>query len=1126
MAKGIVKIYGDVVKGCIFFDGTTVEPKFLGTILAELKSDEPLRLIIYRTDRQDANGQNRQLFKRKKADKIQNQAGQNLVDDLGYTPQQVVDYINEQANLSASVNPVVDTSLNGLDVDFKLDATSTSIIFDNGYQYGVNTIKAVDTGDGLITIKSIEDARVLFTELDHTMVDVNGSDAVGGLNDVINVLNELFTVGAFSSIVISDPYSTMVADVNGVDAGYTLEGADAVDPIGDDIFTYDGSGYANYAGLKSTATIDQAGEYYTFDIRGEGTIGFGLIHTQDSFDNGLYSGNANYANPTSFAAVNSAHYGFQFSHWFHPTPNGSWTNYGANTAYSMRAGWSNFNGTDEQADWLAGNPIKVRCGIDANGYISIETLRNGTDWVVHARSGYPVIQGSEYHLGIKSQSTSARVFTAPKVHLLEEVAPTMYFRYIESPDGVFQYPLFATTEEAEYYDEQAGGSGTYHSHVYADDPTSTTWYMPDTNAVHNGTSAPATDLTLGQPANYTEITSLTNSALVPPAFSSGGVSTFFVNEFESVNYQTQPQDTNYVTTFSGLPNGLINSAGTISGTAPEVTGDNVANPSDTYTVTVTRTNSYGSSNGTVSIIVANLTAPVVTPITGVTDEGGVALIDSDTMDDGSVISIDNVVNTGNRFTFDKEWLDNYVLPKITSGTGVKRVYIGFPMSNANWSTISNVDFLLGYEFYSDDTTRANNNWKLRPIVNGIQQNNIGIGGQTSGLYDYAFINDGADISYGGLVASQGHNISTYVYDTTDSNWKYTGGLSGISSASQKVIIATKGTDMDIDLQYFNEYTEPVAPVGNSTNWTKALDFSGSNEHAKQVASNNYVQPLRLGGYGAQVSNNTNSGKTADSGLSFPFATSIVFKSDFNGSNQHIWNMGEGAGSTDDNMYLRTDSNGLLYFGWGRGGNNNECRLSGQAITGWRGVYIAFKGGRFSSSNATAANLANAFDIRLFNEVSSWAIPSNSSTTNNWISTGNRTDRTFSGDFTIGGRGSNRNFHGKVASMVVTTLRRNDNIPTNTEIELMVTDPVKWVTDYKVGNYYRFPNSTSENPNFQVGDTQPAQATQVWLMGDNASDSYANGMRNYVQTSDQNWTKLQLNSMVSNDIETVNINGLT
>ena len=52
------------------------------------------------------------------------------------------------------------------------------------------------------------------------------------------------------------------------------------------------------------------------------------------------------------------------------------------------------------------------------------------------------------------------------------------------------------------------------------------------------------------------------------------------------------------------------------------------------------------------------------------------------------------------------------------------------------------------------------------------------------------------------------------------------------------------------------------------------------------------------------------------------------------------------------------------------------------------------------------------------------------------------------------------------------------------------------------------------------------ATQIWLMGDGTSDSYANGIRNHVDPTDQNNTKLQLTSMVSNDFETVNINGLT
>ena len=136
------------------------------------------------------------------------------------------------------------------------------------------------------------------------------------------------------------------------------------------------------------------------------------------------------------------------------------------------------------------------------------------------------------------------------------------------------------------------------------------------------------------------------------------------------------------------------------GTAPEVTGDNVANPSDDYTVTVTRTNSYGSSTGTLTVRVNNLTAPVVAPISGFTFEGGTALTDSDTMADGSVVSITETVGEDERLSIDKEWLDNYVLPKITSGTGAKSVWIGFAAQGvtADYTSIDRSDFRVAYEF--------------------------------------------------------------------------------------------------------------------------------------------------------------------------------------------------------------------------------------------------------------------------------------------------------------------------------------------------------------------------------------------------------------------------------------------
>jgi len=834
--------------------------------------------------------------------------------------QATADYITEKANVVGLGGG--GTDLTDETVCFKLDDTSTSVMLDNGYSYGVNTIKAVNNGDGLIQIQSELGDIVHFTKLDHTNVcDGNGNAISGGLNDVINYLNELFTVGAFESVVIADPYSTMVADVSGVDIVSPTYVGNSIDPVGADVFGASASGNLN--GYLSTETIDQAGEYFTFDIRVEGTIGFGLVHSQDSFDNGYYSGNATYANPANFGTYNSQHAGFQFSHWFHPTPNGSWTNYGANTSYSQRAGWNNFNGTSEQADWLAGNPIKVRVGLDANGFISIETLRNGTDWVVHARTSYPSVQGVEYRLGIKMGDTNVRLHTLPKVHLLEPAAPTMQFRYIESPDGVYNYPLFATEEEANYYDLQEGGTGTSHTHTYADDPTNTTWYMPDTNSTMTATVPPTNAQTFeGNAINWTEITSLTNSDLTPPLFSQSDITQ---EEGTNVNIQINPAGSNWSTSVSISPSGsglVWDGYSMVQGTLTDVGADT------TYTITVTRGNSYGSTTGSM-----NVTATDVAP------------------------------------------------------------------------------------------------------------------------------------------------VSTMV-----------------------------------------------------TPWTKALDFSGSNEHLKQVSNSTTITALRMYGSSVTVPPNSDLTKTASDSNSKPWATTIVFKADLNSSTQHIWNQGEGATSGDDNIYLKVDAQGQLQFNWGRvnAGSLNQCRVAaGIQSNTWYGVYIAHKGTRLSGSDATASNLADAFDIRLMSSGDSFAtLGSNLSTSANWTSTGGRMDRSFTGDFTIGGRGANRNFHGKVASMVITTLRANFAMPNDAEIELMITDPKKWEDDYRVGQFVRWVSSTSITTYTPNNYTYGYGNTQIWLMGDGTSDSYANGIRNEVYPADQNYTKMQLNSMVSNDIENVNINGLT
>jgi hypothetical protein len=91
--------------------------------------------------------------------------------------------------------------------------------------------------------------------------------------------------------------------------------------------------------------------------------------------------------------------------------------------------------------------------------------------------------------------------------------------------------------------------------------------------------------------------------------------------------------------------------------------------------------------------------------------------------------------------------------------------------------------------------------------------------------------------------------------------------------------------------------------------------------------------------------------------------------------------------------------------------------------------------------------------------------------------------------------------------------------------MMVRDPKQWLTDYKVGETYRLPSGTANYGPFALNQSGPAYGTQVWLMGDGPSDAYAQ-IRNDVSPSIANVYPLNMLSMVSNDIVTVNINGLS
>ena len=919
-----IKIYGDLDSGSIFFINSTVDPKSLGTIVASLIDvNGQDRILIERNDRFQEDGISfRVLFKKLKPSRVCNQAGEELTTQLGYTTQQVVDYINAQSQLTgANGGDGNGTDVTDVAIDFKLDDTSTSIMLDNGFAYGVNTIKAVADADGTIHIVSELGDLTYFTKLDHSDVSINGVSASGGLNDVVNALNELFQVGAFESVVISDPYATMIADVNGVDTNITL-GGNAINPSGNDIAGSTASGYNN-SGILSTETINQAGEYFSFDIRGEGTIGFGLVHT----DINNVNGSTAYGDPATWLnGVNSGHYGYQFSHWFHPSPNGSWTNYGANTGYSMRSGWSTF---PNRQNWLDGNPIKMRVGIDTNGFISIDSYDPSTSlFVPHARTSYPVADGVEFKLGIKFGDVNARLYSLPKIHALEDPAPTMYFRYIESPDGVFNYPLFATQEEAEYYDEihngLTAGTGQSHTHTYNDDPTSTTWYMGE--ASHDPTTmqystAPSNETFNGNAVTYTEITSLTNSDLTPSQFSS---SDLMYVEGTVVNLQLYPAGATFTQSVTITPSGSGLVYNTVSGYLQGTLTDVVADTD--YTVEVTRANAYGSTIGSFTITATDVPA-------------------------------------------------------------------------------------------------------------------------TSTL---------------------------------------------------------------------------------TTNWDKAVDINGANEYLIGVSNSNSFNILNQGGMNNDVWGATN-GKTSTDPDARPFSICQVVYID-NSKPQCYFSQAENY--ANDRISLSTHEVGAgskIEFYWGRstgtnGANSNGCQfLFDKPSTGWYGYYIDTTGFRPNQSQVTTAALSTNFRFKQV-DLSTGTVSDISGTWN--IIGDGRLNRGLNGDFYIGresgGQAFNTNASLKVASTLISTLKRDFLLADDTEISMQVRDPQQWVIDYRDGTQQRL----AYNNQPYAFDTYPERCVSLWLMGDGALDSYSNNLRNDVKTSDQNYTMLRLQNMVSNDIQNVNINGLS
>jgi len=539
-----------------------------------------------------------------------------------------------------------------------------------------------------------------------------------------------------------------------------------------------------------------------------------------------------------------------------------------------------------------------------------------------------------------------------------------------------------------------------------------------------------------------------------------------------------------------------------------------------------------TSNGSyyyVTPVVSN--SSHVVNVSGVTLLGPSGDISGNIMNDDAYLEIDETIAAGQRIILNNAFISD-LLTEMVSGSIGNQIHIGVKVDSGFSDTGS-----IHNNVYESHWIRLryHGGQYLATMFDGSTQ--VGLKNYGSSLPTNASIFFELTSSGNNTRMGQENGTTSDPATTTYADWffdsKQQTGDQGYGLSSVKLIFrfVHAGGSFDVSNVDWTELSEVSIPTSTAiiTSWGKALDFSGSNEHAKQVSSNSSYNTLRMNGLSSTASAPSVVGNTSNSTFARPWATTVVFKSDRHNSNQHIWNSGEGASNGNDNIFLRHSSTGQLFFGWGREGSGyNEVYITTVNSSNWYGVYIGYNGARFNASNATASNLSDTFDIRVMTNESGDnfnTVYSLGNLPGSWTGTGNRMDRGISGDFTVGGRGNNRSFHGKIASMVVTTLKLNVAMPTDAEIKLMITDPKKWEDDYLIGNTIRQSHWTSNATYTPSNIYNGFGAVQMWLMGDGTNDSYSNMIRNQVYPSDQNYTKLQLNSMVSNDIETVSIQGL-
>ena len=174
-------------------------------------------------------------------------------------------------------------------------------------------------------------------------------------------------------------------------------------------------------GFVTTETISAIGDYFQFEWAGGlGDANVGLFSHQDHNVADLQ------ADRTAWANYDYIYFGARTE------SNGTLNNiYYENGSHAVLAS-SGGNGYG-------------RVGFDEQGRATLWYSSDGVTWTEYRRLNQSAPTGTYSFIFVAQGEGELSGLTKGTMTF----APTMYFRYAESPDGVFKSPLFATAEEAE-----------------------------------------------------------------------------------------------------------------------------------------------------------------------------------------------------------------------------------------------------------------------------------------------------------------------------------------------------------------------------------------------------------------------------------------------------------------------------------------------------------------------------------------------------------------------------------------------------------------------------------------------------------------------------------------------------